>query len=411
MTKITNFVWNPVDDCIISELDGTGAVQAVYTNEPQQYGGVLSQRRGTTSHYHHHDALGSTRFLTDSSGNVTDTYLHDAWGNLVASTGTTTNPFKWVGKYGYYTDNSTAQVYVRARMYQPTVARWTGRDPVPLPLGKWYLYAASNAVILTDPSGEICATSKCGPDVTEWFARQIEIIRTFRDDNLSVTDEAYRTLMKSLKFELSHDGKSPHSEGCPTTDCPQSVTLCGKCRNNTDLGNIAYGYVADFSLEIELWGGLFAEVGTAQPRGVDKYSDLFPILCGYAFRQRHFGTVTFPRGRPDQNQGNDLCHFLNNQLSIGGQLAFDPAQLFALNLAARFKIGKDILALWETKFGKDPIAWLQEGIRQFEGLKDGCLGQRDKDQPKDLCLPCESVFRALDLSVNPDGTITWGNAY
>ena len=24
MTKITNFVWNPVDDCVISELDGAG---------------------------------------------------------------------------------------------------------------------------------------------------------------------------------------------------------------------------------------------------------------------------------------------------------------------------------------------------------------------------------------------------
>jgi hypothetical protein len=125
MTKITNFVWDPVNDCVISELNGTGAVQAVYTHEPRQYGRVLSQRRGTTSHFHHHDALGSTRFLTDSSGNVTDTYLNDAWGNSVAQTGTTINPFRWVGKYGYYTDNATAQVYVRVRMYQPTTARWT----------------------------------------------------------------------------------------------------------------------------------------------------------------------------------------------------------------------------------------------------------------------------------------------
>ncbi|RLS75691.1 MAG: hypothetical protein DWI00_07400 [Planctomycetota bacterium] len=43
MTKITNFVWNSVDDCIISEVDETGAVQAAYTNEPQQYG---RQQRG-----------------------------------------------------------------------------------------------------------------------------------------------------------------------------------------------------------------------------------------------------------------------------------------------------------------------------------------------------------------------------
>ena len=116
----TIFVWDSVNDCVMSELDGSGAVQVTYTNEPQQYGGVISQRRGTTTSTYHADALGSTRALSDSSGSVTDTYLNDAWGNSVASTGTTVNPFKWVGQYGYYTDSSTGQVYVRARMYQPT---------------------------------------------------------------------------------------------------------------------------------------------------------------------------------------------------------------------------------------------------------------------------------------------------
>jgi RHS repeat-associated protein len=152
MTKITNFVWNPVDDCIISEVDETGAVQAIYTNEPQQYGGVISQRQGTTTSTYHYDALGSTRFLTDSSGNVTDTYLNDAWGNQVASSGTTVNPFKWVGKYGYYTDNSTEQVYVRARMYQPTVARWMSVDPLFHELLR-YKYGRLNPVLMMDPSG------------------------------------------------------------------------------------------------------------------------------------------------------------------------------------------------------------------------------------------------------------------
>ena len=92
----TIFVWDSVSDCVMSELDGSGAVQVTYTNEPQQYGGVISQRRGTTTSTYHADALGSTRFLTDSAGNVTDTYLNDAWGNQVAATGSTVNPFKWV---------------------------------------------------------------------------------------------------------------------------------------------------------------------------------------------------------------------------------------------------------------------------------------------------------------------------
>ena len=154
---VTKFVWDPVFDCVVSELDENNAVKAVYEHEPQPYGGLLSQQRGATTHYHHHDALGSTRFLTDSSGNVTDTYLYDAWGNNVASTGTTVNPFRWVGKYGYYTDDGTGQVYVRARMYQPAVARWSSIDPLGYFDGvNLHTYADNVAPQKIDPTGLYC---------------------------------------------------------------------------------------------------------------------------------------------------------------------------------------------------------------------------------------------------------------
>lgn len=152
------------------ELDETDNVKAVYTNEAKQYGGVLSQRRGNTSHYHHHDALGSTRFLTDSSGNVTDTYLNDAWGNSVASTGSTVNPFKWVGRYGYYTDSSTGQVYVRARMYQPAYGEWTTIDPlfpglpqISTPTLHQYLYADGRPIHEVDLSGLLTVAVNVDP--------------------------------------------------------------------------------------------------------------------------------------------------------------------------------------------------------------------------------------------------------
>ena len=52
MVTITKYVWDPVFDCVTHELDENNNVKAEYHNEPQQYGGVLSQRRGTISHYH-----------------------------------------------------------------------------------------------------------------------------------------------------------------------------------------------------------------------------------------------------------------------------------------------------------------------------------------------------------------------
>ena len=163
MTKTTNFVWDSVSDCVLSELDGNNAVQAVYTNEPQQYGGVLSQRRGTTTSTLHADALGTTRALTDSTQTTTDTYLYDAWGNHVASTGSTVNPFRWVGRYGYYQDSSTGLVYVRARMYQPTVARWCSVDPSGFVDGlDATVYCHNDSITRLDRSGFSCLSEgKC----------------------------------------------------------------------------------------------------------------------------------------------------------------------------------------------------------------------------------------------------------
>ena len=156
MTTTTNFVWDSVSDCLLTELDGTNAVQAVYTNEPQQYGAVLSQRRGATTSTLHADALGTTRALTDSTQTTTDTYLFDGWGNVITSSGTTVNPLRWVGRYAYYHDASAGLIYVRARVYQPTVARWMSMDPLQrFPHAGGYIYCVNVAVALLDPSGLI----------------------------------------------------------------------------------------------------------------------------------------------------------------------------------------------------------------------------------------------------------------
>jgi len=74
--------------------------------------------------------LGSTRALTDDGGDATDTYVYDAWGNEVAVSGSTVNPFRWVGQVGYYFDDETGTFYVRARVYEPVTGRWMSMDPL-----------------------------------------------------------------------------------------------------------------------------------------------------------------------------------------------------------------------------------------------------------------------------------------
>ena len=87
---------------------------------PRSYGQLISQRRGLTTSYYHFDGTGSTAQLTNASQSVTDSYTYDARGNPTTSAGVTTNPFRFVGRYGYYFDIDSGTYYVRVRYYDPS---------------------------------------------------------------------------------------------------------------------------------------------------------------------------------------------------------------------------------------------------------------------------------------------------
>jgi RHS repeat-associated protein len=148
---VTKYVWDFSN--YLAEADDQNEIKAVYTNEPREYGNLISQyRKGPTiwvPSYYTYDALGSARALTDDGGNATDMYLNDAWGNELAVSGLTVNAFRWVGKVGYYWDDATTTFYIRARVYEPVVGRWMSRD------ASFLAYA--------DPKEKCCAETRGGP--------------------------------------------------------------------------------------------------------------------------------------------------------------------------------------------------------------------------------------------------------
>ena len=155
---VTNYIYDPVTEAYLMEQDGDGNTTVVYTQEPVKYGDVIAQHRidPTTgvgeSFYYHPDALGSTRELTDTNGEVVATYNYDAFGNTIASTGTVENPFRFTGNVGYYWDEELQTYHIRARNYQPTTGRWTNQDPIGF-AGGINLYGAYFVPNETDPSG------------------------------------------------------------------------------------------------------------------------------------------------------------------------------------------------------------------------------------------------------------------
>ncbi len=66
----------------------------------------------------------------------------------------TSQPFKYKGQYGYYTDGASGLVYCQHRYYDPNTGRWTERDPTGLDGGvNVYQYADGNPVLGLDPTG------------------------------------------------------------------------------------------------------------------------------------------------------------------------------------------------------------------------------------------------------------------
>jgi RHS repeat-associated protein len=149
---VTKYIWDG-ENCLM-ETDGNGAVQTVYTYEPEQYGNLISSRVSGTTYYHHYDALGSTRQLSNAAGAVSDTWVYDAWGNTVARTGATAIFLQWVGQVGYYYDSETGTFWVRERPFEPLNARWTTVDPAEFNDGtNRFVYSFNCPISKSDPTG------------------------------------------------------------------------------------------------------------------------------------------------------------------------------------------------------------------------------------------------------------------
>ena len=157
---VTNYIWDDENDSLLMETDENGDTTAVYTNEPDQHGRVISQHRDGETSYYHYDALGSTHALTDASENITDTYLYTSFGDPVTATDSTPNSFRYVGEFGYYFDVAFGTYYVRRRVYQPIIGRWLSEDPAGYIDGpNRYSYVNNNPMNRVDPSGLFCGCS------------------------------------------------------------------------------------------------------------------------------------------------------------------------------------------------------------------------------------------------------------
>jgi len=144
---------------VLEELNDSGTMQARYTTEDDSYYGQwvhLYRPSGSLSRFPMYDNIGSARGLLDASGTATDWYELDTFGRQVSSSGTTPNPYRFGGAWGYITDTpGSGLLQLGARFYWPEVGRFVSQDP-DKNSRDWYAYVRDNPGRAVDPTGWWC---------------------------------------------------------------------------------------------------------------------------------------------------------------------------------------------------------------------------------------------------------------
>jgi RHS repeat-associated protein len=214
--RVSKTVAGLTTNFLISEINPTGFAQVVSEsfsggtgNREESHAYVygldrISQNRLafinsqniTQISYYVYDGHGSVRALTDSSGNVTDTYDYDAFGNEIHTTTTlaspTVNEFLFVGEqfdsdlHLYY--NRARYLYVQTgRFLTADILKEALFDPSELQL---YLYSSNDAVDRVDPSGE------------QDTAEELTVETAFYTLAAFTSSLILTQVLKNVKFEL-----------------------------------------------------------------------------------------------------------------------------------------------------------------------------------------------------------------
>jgi RHS repeat-associated protein len=135
---------------LIEETNASGAVVARYAQTDSIDEPVAILRAGTTSYYQA-DGLGSVTTLSNPAGAIANNYTFDSFGNLMASSGTIQNSFRFTGREF---DTETNLYFYRARYFDPQAGRFLSEDPMRFfESPDFYAYVENNPLNLIDTMG------------------------------------------------------------------------------------------------------------------------------------------------------------------------------------------------------------------------------------------------------------------
>lgn len=146
---------NPTGFSQVAEEIKNGVVTKRYTHGIQRICQQQNISGNWQTSFFLYDGHGSVRGLMDSSGNITDSYTYDAFGNTIAQSGNTPNLYLYAGEQfdpdlGLYYNRKRYLNVATGRFWTADTFEGTKNDPRS---HQRYIYTQNNPVNFIDPSG------------------------------------------------------------------------------------------------------------------------------------------------------------------------------------------------------------------------------------------------------------------
>ncbi len=172
---------------VVNELDETERVQASYILGHEWLTQLDDQGH---MDYYVNNIHGDVTHLTGQQGQILNAYTYDAFGNMLSAREQRGNPFRYAGEMQ---DALTGHYYLRARFYNPQIARFTQEDTYRGDGLNLYAYVANNPIRYVDPSGYMC-----------------EVKGDFIDRKPRMGDANYDGNLPAKSWTLAVDGDGAH---------------------------------------------------------------------------------------------------------------------------------------------------------------------------------------------------------
>ncbi len=177
--RLVQFIFRG-DEIAAEENDG-GIIRYI-----RGYDLIASDAESARTYYHYaSDEMSSITHVVDGT-NVLNHYEYDAWGDVTVCEEKVENRFRFNGQQY---DPVTQQYYLRARYYNPVIARFTQEDDYWGAGLNLYVYCANNPICYVDPSGHV---PRCVKDAYD----------RIKNENPGISErEAWRQACEGTKFE------------------------------------------------------------------------------------------------------------------------------------------------------------------------------------------------------------------